>query len=151
MLATEILTQDHRDAMELIESLEGVRNDSNGNKERFTKLRDALMLHMQAEEEIYYPALAADEEFAHLMDDNVPEHEGVQENLAQMSELDPGDDAFQQVLEEMKRAIELHVAKEEGDIFLRSIEVLGEDEINDLGNQIDQLKGYSGQGRSAAM
>jgi hypothetical protein len=51
----------------------------------------------------------------------------------------------------MKRAIELSVAKRKGNTFSRSIAVPGEDEIDDLDDQIDQLKDYSGRRRKAAM
>lgn len=140
MLATDILTQDHRLAISLVEKLEGVRNNEAGNREIFADLAAALQLHMREEEEIYYPALAEHEEFADLMDENVTEHEMVKQNLAQMSELPINDDTFQLLLAETKTALEAHMTVEEDDIFPRSIELLGEETINELGNEIDQMK-----------
>lgn len=140
MLATDILTQDHRLAISLVEKLEGVRNNEAGNREIFADLAAALQLHMREEEEIYYPALAEHEEFADLMDENVTEHEMVKQNLAQMGELPINDDTFQLLLAETKAALEAHMTVEEDDIFPRSIELLGEDTINELGNEIDQMK-----------
>ena len=64
MLATDILTQDHREALALVEQLEGVRNDEPGNRQIFAELAAALQMHMLEEEDIYYPALAEHEEFA---------------------------------------------------------------------------------------
>ncbi len=151
MLATEILTQDHRDAMRLVEQLEGVRNDEPGNREIFLELAAALQLHMREEEEIYYPALAQHEEFADLMDENVAEHEMVKQNLTQMAELSVADDEFQSLLTETKVALEAHMETEEDDVFPRSIELLGRERINELGNQIDQMKGDSGLSQSARM
>ena len=149
MRATEILIQDHRQAISLVEQLEGVRNDERGNRETFRTLRAALELHMREEEDIYYPALAEHEEFSDLMDENVPEHEMVKANLIQMSELSPADAAFQTLLTETKLALEAHMEEEESDIFPRSIELLGEERINELGNQIDQMKGDTGLSQSA--
>ena len=106
MLATDILTQDHREAMSLVEQLEGVRNDVPGNEETFAELADALMLHMREEEEIYYPALAEHEEFADMMEENISEHEMVKQNIAQMKELSVADAAFQELLTETKAALE---------------------------------------------
>ena len=140
MLATDILTEDHRLAISLVEKLEGVRNNEAGNREIFADLAAALQLHMREEEEIYYPALAEHEEFADLMDENVTEHEMVKQNLAQMGELPINDDTFQLLLAETKAALEAHMTVEEDDIFPRSIELLGEDTINELGNEIDQMK-----------
>ena len=151
MLATEILTQDHRLAMSLVEELEGVRSDEKGNRETFLSLREALELHIREEEEIYYPALAAHEEFSDLMEENVPEHEMVRANLVQMSELSPADAAFQTLLTETKAALEMHMENEETEIFPRSIELLGEKQINDLGREIDEMKGAAGLTQSARM
>jgi iron-sulfur cluster repair protein YtfE (RIC family) len=149
MLATDILTQDHREAISLVERLEGVRNEEAGHRQTFTELAAALQLHMMEEEDIYYPALAEFEEFSDLMDENVTEHEMVKQNLAQMAELSVNDEQFQSLLAQTKVALEAHMETEEDDIFPRSIEVLGEDRINELGNQIDQLKTDSGMSRSA--
>jgi hemerythrin superfamily protein len=151
MLATEILSQDHRDVLAMIDHLNGARNDDRGNKEIFDRLAAALEIHMQAEEEIYYPALAEHEEFEDLLEENVPEHEMVRENLAQMSQLAVSSDTFQSVLEEMRVAILAHVTNEEENIFPESISVLGDEAINDLGNRIDQLKGDAGLSQGASM
>lgn len=151
MLATEILTQDHREAISLIEQLEGVRNDETGNRETFAKLDEALQLHMREEEEIYYPALAQHEEFADQMEENVSEHEMVKQNLAQMRELPVSDESFQTLLTETRAALEAHMEVEEDDVFPRSIELLGRDRIDQLGTEIDQLKGEMGMSQSARM
>ena len=152
MLATEILKQDHREVMNLIELLENAEdNDADENRETFSRLRDALMLHMQEEEEIYYPALASLEDFADDVEDNVADHEMVRDNLAEMSGLDPVSEDFQDLLAETKAAIEMHVTKEEDDIFPESIEQLGEDRIAELGDEIEQLKSEGGLSHSATM
>lgn len=152
MLATEILKQDHREVMNLIELLENAEdNDADENRETFSRLRDALMLHMQEEEEIYYPALASLEDFADDVEDNVADHEMVKDNLAEMSGLDPVSEDFQDLLAETKAAIEMHVTKEEDDIFPESIEQLGEDRIAELGDEIEQLKSEGGLSHSATM
>ena len=85
------------------------------------------------------------------MDENVPERALVRANLAQMSELSPADATFQTLLTETKAALEAHMENEETEIFPRSIELLGEDRINELGNQSDQMKGDAGLSQSARM
>jgi len=151
MLATKILAQDHREALDLMTQLEGVRNDLTSHKRTFEQLKSALMLHMREEEEIFYPALAQHEEFSDLLEYSIPEHEAVKENLAQMSELDPGDDEFQSLLTEMKAAVELHATNEEEDVFPDAEEVLGLDMINAIGTRIDKMKAEAGMTRSASM
>jgi iron-sulfur cluster repair protein YtfE (RIC family) len=151
MLATEILTMDHREALALVEEIQNVRNNASSHNETFEQLRAALELHMQEEEEIFYPALAQHEYFSDIMEENVPEHEMVRQMLVQMSELQPNNAVFQETLLEMKTALEAHMTSEEEDLFPDAIEALGEEVISELGNRIDQLKGESGMTRSATM
>jgi len=151
MLATEILTMDHREALALISEIQNVRSNSPSHDEKFERLKSALFLHMREEEEIFYPALAQHEEFSDIMEENVPEHEMVKEMLAQMSELQPNDAVFQETLLEMKTALEVHMTSEEEDLFPDAIDTLGPEAIDALGTRIDQLKGESGMSRSAAM
>ena len=151
MLATEILTQDHKEVLAMIDQLEEADEGSSTHMATFNRLRMALEVHMQAEEDIYYPALAAHEEFSDLMEENVPEHESVKENLAQMGELDPGTEEFQELLAEMRAAIEMHATNEEENIFPESLDVLGADRIASIGQEISRLKGDAGMTRSASM
>lgn len=151
MLATEILTQDHSMAIGLIEQLEGVTTEGPEHQEIFNELDEALRLHIRVENEIYYPALEAHQEFEGLMDENIPEHEMVKENFAQMSELSVSDKTFQSILAETRAALEVHMDNEEDDLFPRSIEVLGADRIEELGREIEQMKGENGMSQSAGM
>lgn len=151
MLATEILTQDHSMAIGLIEQLEGVTTEGPEHQEIFNELDEALRLHIRVENEIYYPALEAHQEFEGLMDENIPEHEMVKENFAQMSELAVSDETFQSILAETRAALEVHMDNEEDDLFPRSIEVLGADRIEELGREIEQMKGENGMSQSAGM
>ena len=151
MLATEILTQDHRQAMSLVETLEGASDGTGTYAEVFNQLAAALHLHMREEEEIYYPALAEHEQFSDLMDGNIAEHEMVKQMLVQMNELAPSSEEFQDLLSQMKTALEAHMTDEEGDVFPESIEVLGADRIEALGEEIENMKDDGGIGRAMNM
>jgi iron-sulfur cluster repair protein YtfE (RIC family) len=134
--------------MTLIETLEGATDGTGPYAENFNQLVAALSLHMREEEEIYYPALAQHEEFSDIMDDSVAEHEMVKQRLTQMAELPPSSPEFQELLQEIKTAIEAHVTKEEDDIFPESIEVLGADRIEALGDEMESLKMEGGKSRT---
>jgi len=151
MLATEILKKDHREAMSLVEDLEGASDGTGSYADTFNQLESALHLHMREEEEIYYPALAQHDEFSDMMDDSVAEHEMVKQMLAQMGELAPSSPEFQDLLAEMKTALEAHIKKEEDDIFPESIEVLGADSIEVLGEEIEDMKGDGGMSSAVRM
>jgi iron-sulfur cluster repair protein YtfE (RIC family) len=65
-----------------------------------------------------------------------------------MAELPPSSPEFQELLQEIKTAIEAHVTKEEDDIFPESIEVLGADRIEALGDEMESLKMEGGKSRT---
>lgn len=148
MLATEILTKDHRKALHLINQLEDATDGTGSYAETFNELEAALLLHIREEEEVYYPALAQYEEFSDLMEENVPEHEMVKQQLAQMGELVPSSPEFQTVLKEMKAALELHMTREEDEIFPESIKRLGAGAIKELGAEIETMKSETGMSRA---
>jgi iron-sulfur cluster repair protein YtfE (RIC family) len=150
MLATEILTQEHREALDLISRLEGAGAGATGSYDGILKkLEAALLLHMREEEEIYYPAVAKNEEFSDLLSYSIPEHETVREYLTQLDGLAPSDETFQDVLGDLRSAIEDHAENEEDEVFPKSIEVLGEDRIEELGDEIQQLKDTAGKRKTA--
>jgi hemerythrin superfamily protein len=154
MLATEILTQDHREVLDLIDELEeaeGKEGTDAAYAETFNEMVSSLTLHMRAEEEIYYPALAKYEEFSDLLEYSIPEHEMVKQQLAQMSRLAPSSDEFQEVLAEMKTAIEAHATNEEDDVFPDAEETLGRQEMEAIGAAITRMKEEAGISRSARM
>ena len=150
MLATEILTQQHNDALDLIAELEDMTGNRTGSFDStFKKLEDALLLHMREEEEIYYPALAKHEEFSDLLSYSIPEHETVRQYLSQLEALVPSDESFQEVLTDMKSAIEYHAENEEDDVFPKSLEVLGPGRIEELGIEIETMKNATNKRRTA--
>lgn len=152
MLATELLTNDHNEALTLIDELKDRHNNERGNRDIFRDLDMALRMHMRIEEEIFYPALEQDAEFKGLMAESVPEHNEARSFLDDMEALNnPASDEFQSLLTKLRTAVNQHAEKEEADIFPRALATLGPDRIAELGNRIDQMKGESGMTRTANM
>ena len=152
MLATEILTNDHNEALTLIGELEDRHNNERGNRDIFRDLDMALRVHMRIEEKIFYPALERDPEFKGIMAESVPEHDEARSFLDGMEALNnPASDEFQALLTKLRTAVNQHAEKEEADIFPRALATLGPDRVAELGNRIDQIKGESGMTRTANM
>jgi len=150
MLATELLTNDHNEALSLIDELKDRHNNERGNRDIFRDLDMALRMHMRVEEEIFYPELEKDVEFKGLMAESVPEHNEARQILDDMEALNnPASDEFQKLLAELRFALSQHAEKEEADIFPRALASLGPDRIDELGNRIDQMKGEAGMTRTA--
>jgi hemerythrin superfamily protein len=143
MNAVEILTKDHREVDALIATLEEAK-DSNGSnasyKDTFQKLITSLSAHMQAEEEIFYPAMRIVDGEEELVEEAYDEHNEVKSLLLQMQELEPASPEFQENLKQIKLGIEHHVSEEEGEMFPDAQEKLGEQRLQEIGQQIMTLK-----------
>lgn len=138
MNITEQLAEDHREVESLIAQLEG-----GGDKETFNKLKNSLLMHSQIEEEIFYPALEDFEETEELIDEAYQEHSDVEQLLDDMSAADPSSEEFQDLLFQLKESINHHVEEEEGQVFPLSENLLGEETLEQMGNDMSKMKSGS--------
>src|SRR5215213_3310809 len=102
MTATEILKQDHREAIGLFERLEGADEaaGAGGSKdELFDRLKGALTLHTKLEEQIFYPALENFDETRDIIQESYEEHRKVDQLLA---EINPAGSDFASKLSELR-------------------------------------------------
>jgi hemerythrin superfamily protein len=152
----ELLKEDHREAEELIEQLEGIDTDLDDDEESgigempqdiFNQLKKALTLHTQAEEQIIYPAMKQFPETADLIPEAIEEHQQVDQFLEEMSLLSPTDDEFQEKLEELKENLFHHIEEEEDELFPKAEELCGQKRLEEMGDQLQQLK--KGQSKAA--
>jgi hemerythrin-like domain-containing protein len=140
MTATEILKQDHREAMGLFERLEGTDEASGGGgskDELFDQLKGALTLHTKLEEQIFYPALENFDETRDLIKESYREHRKVDQLLA---ETNPAAGDFTGKLSELRRNVEAHVDEEESEMFPKAERLLGQARLQEMGRQMEQMK-----------
>jgi hemerythrin superfamily protein len=143
MNAVDILTKDHREVDALIATLEqaGDSTDSATNyRETFRQMITALSAHMQAEEQIFYPAMRKVDGEEELVEEAYDEHNEVKSLLLQMNELEPSSTEFQENLKQVKAGIQHHVSEEEGEMFPDAQEKLGEQRLQEIGQEIMTLK-----------
>ena len=148
MNAIEMLKEDHREAMELIEQLELAGDATDADDvgvegmpvETFNQLQSALTLHTQLEEKIIYPAMRQFDETRAMIDEAVQEHQQVDQLLDEMTSLAPGDDEFQELLAELRDSIEHHVDEEENELFPKAEELCGQQRLEEMGRQMQEMK-----------
>lgn len=154
MNATELLKQDHREVESMIAELEGAGSEGAGGAgsyvNTFQQLKQALTLHTQVEEQILYPALEDFDETTDLIEESYEEHDEVDGILNEMTGLNPGDEEFQELLAELKESIEHHVTEEENELFPQAEQLLGEETLETMGDQIEQMKGEARGGDAAS-
>lgn len=146
MNITELLKEDHREVESLIAQLE-----DGGDRETFGKLRNALRMHTQIEENILYPALENFDETEDLADQSYQDHDEVDGLLDDMGSTDPQSEEFQDLLSELKESIELHVQQEENQLFPRAENLLGIETLEEMGDVAEGMKTDSGMTRAMGM
>jgi len=117
--AIELLTQDHRNVKELFEKYENLSDRSTASKKKLaTQICLELTKHATAEEELFYPAVReASGDNEDLVDEATVEHASAKELIAQILEMEPGDDLYDAKVKVLSEQIEHHVEEEEKEMF----------------------------------
>lgn len=140
MNAIELLMQDHKEASGMMDQLEMADKGDRAAKDTFLQLKEALTLHTQMEEQIFYPALKNFEETRDMIPESFEEHQEVKDMLEEMSGINPGNDEFMDKLTELRDAIEHHVEEEENEMFPNAEKLLGQTRLQEMGRQMQQMK-----------
>ena len=77
---------------------------------------DELTMHAKIEEELVYP-LVRDKLDARLADESEEDHEEMKHIIAQIQDLEPGDEKLQLLIHRLKAELERHAQREEREIF----------------------------------
>lgn len=110
--AVELLRSDHRQVEDLFEQFEKARGDDR-KQDLATRICDALRVHSQIEEEIFYPAFyeATGEEDLHH--EAIVEHDGVKKLIAEIESSGPDNEYFDARVTVLSEMVKHHVKEEE--------------------------------------
>lgn len=141
MNAFTLLKSDHEKVAGILASIEETTERAvKGRDELFTQLKAELELHAKIEEEIFYPALEESEETRDVTLEAYEEHRLVKQLLAEL-EMEPKDtEEWTAKFTVLKENIEHHVEEEEGEMFKNARQVLSEEEIETLGDELQNAK-----------
>lgn len=119
--AIALLTADHEKVKGLFEQFDALSDRSKVNKKKIAdQICLELTVHTTIEEEIFYPAVREAIQDDDLMDEALVEHAGAKDLIAQIGEIDPGDDLYDAKVKVLSEQIEHHVGEEEGDMFVKA-------------------------------
>ena len=141
-----LLKQDHAKVKTLFKAALAKDSGDASVAKLATEIVFELELHTKAEETIVYPALkekavAADADAAtDLVLEAYVEHGSVKELIAKIQSMSPKDESYKAVLTVMSEQVEHHVEEEESDMFKQARQLLGKDELSDLGQQVAAMK-----------
>jgi len=121
--AIALLTADHKNVKALFKQFEQLKeqDDTDEQKARLVEqICNELTVHAQVEEELFYPAVREAISDDDLMDEADIEHASVKELVAQLEELEPGDDHYDARVTVLSEYIEHHTKEEEGQMFVQA-------------------------------
>jgi hemerythrin-like domain-containing protein len=141
MNAFQLLKEDHQKVSGIFQQLEPTTERAEKTRtELFAKLRQELDVHTQIEETIFYPAIRQASETRQIVLEGFEEHAVVKMLLGELEETDVTSEQWTAKFKVLKENVEHHVEEEEGEMFQKARQVLSEDEINRLGEQMEEMK-----------
>ena len=116
--AIAMLVADHEKVKSLFEQFEGLSDRSKASKKKIAdEICMELTVHAEVEEQVFYPAVRNPIKDEDLMDEAVVEHASAKELIAQILEMDPGEDLYDAKVKVLSEQIEHHVKEEEDEMF----------------------------------
>jgi hemerythrin superfamily protein len=140
MNALELLKEDHHKVKELFQQAESTE-DQKEKRRIFDEIQSELETHASIEEEVFYPAMQEHEELEDMVLESIEEHKQVKTLLREMDNLKSDSEKFEPKLSVLKENVEHHAEEEEeGKMFPKVRELCDQQELDDLGEQLEAAK-----------
>jgi len=145
MDAIALLKSDHRTVNELFERLEEQSDTAHATRGKlFEQIKQALTVHAQIEERIFYPAFQSRTKQNTEEGDEVleafEEHANVEAMLDKLSKLPPTDPTYNAKLQVLMELVKHHVREEETQLFKFARELFEQSELDELGRELAAAK-----------
>lgn len=144
MNAIELLKNDHETVKDILNQLsETTERAIKKRTELLAKLEMELTIHTTIEEDILYPAYrkAGGKEQEKMYYEAKEEHRAVDSLvLPDLKATEPGSVEFSARVKVCKELLEHHIQEEEEEMFPQAKELLGDAKLEELGQQMQQMK-----------
>ena len=138
MDAFSLLKADHEKVAELFEQLESANGQA--KLRVFEQIKTELDLHAHIEEKIFYPALEKPKQTHDLTLEAYEEHDVVKKLLRELSRAKTANEEWEAKAKVLQENVEHHVEEEENELFTKASSVLGEEDIEALGERMEEEK-----------
>ena len=142
MNATELLKEDHDRVKDLFDEFRDCGDGDRQKKQQlFRQIADALEVHAEIEERIFYPAVRSihTEDAEEITLEAFEEHKIVKALIGQIESLPKGDERKNAKMKVLMESVEHHIEEEEDEMFGEADE-LGDERLDELGEQMQSLK-----------
>lgn len=141
MNAITLLKDDHDRVKKML--AEGEETTDRAEKTRtelFATLKEEMLIHERIEEEIFYPSLKEHPKAEDIVLEGFEEHHVVDEIMGELETTDVTDEQWSPKFKVMKENIEHHIEEEEGEMFKIARQVFSDEELEELGARMLELK-----------
>ena len=117
--AIKLLMSDHREVEELFEKFQKTKKDGSDKAGIVEQICDALTVHSEIEEEIFYPAAreALGEKGEDTLDEAEVEHASIKSLVEQLQDAEPSEEMYDAKVKVLCEYVTHHVKEEEGEMF----------------------------------
>ncbi len=146
-----MLKNDHQKVSRLFQEHERA-GAAERKKAIFEQINAELSVHAELEEQVFYPAVReASSKGEETVKEGYEEHAEVKTLLGELSALDADDNEYQQKFSELRAGVDHHVEEEESEKLPEAEKALGQERLQSLGNEMQQMKqALAGGQRSGA-
>ena len=121
--AIDLLDADHKAVKKMFIDYDAMCEDgadANDRQALAERICEALTVHAQIEEELFYPPVRDAIGKDGLMDEALAEHAEAKATIAQIMSMAPADDAYDATVQQLAQLIDEHVLEEREQIFLQA-------------------------------
>jgi len=138
MNAVKMLKQQHRQVEKLFKQFSAAKSAGPRGK-AFNEIADALAVHATIEERHFYPAVKK-QQTEDLLLESVEEHLEIKRVIADLLQMDPGDEVFEAKVTVLQEDVEHHVEEEEGELFPKVERLIDEEELETIGAAMEETE-----------
>jgi hemerythrin superfamily protein len=153
MDAIAILDRDHREVERLFRQFEKLTERAQKSKQKIVmQIIRELAIHAAVEEMLFYPAVRtaalkanprALKEAADTVLESLEEHHVVKWTLSELEKMKPEDERYDAKVTVLMESVRHHVEEEREELFPKARKLLGDDVLQQLGDQILRAKKFA--------
>jgi hemerythrin-like domain-containing protein len=137
----KLLKEDHAKVKKMLDELEETTERATTKRQQlFAKVQSELRLHELVEEEIVYPAFREQSKLKDIVLEGYEEHHVVDLIMDEIAGEPVTDETWAAKLKVMKENVEHHVEEEEDKMFPQARKLFAEEELESLGERVEQRK-----------
>ncbi|HZT58620.1 MAG TPA: hemerythrin domain-containing protein [Pyrinomonadaceae bacterium] len=141
MNAFQLLKEDHQKVSGLFQQVEPTTERAEKTRtELFAQIKQELDIHARIEETIFYPSIKKAAATREIVLEGFEEHHVIKLLLKELESMPVDTEEWAAKMKVLQENVEHHVEEEEGEMFQKARDVLSESEINQLGEQMQELK-----------